>query len=107
MDGLIINLLILLIAICILGLLWYKGKKNLFKKIILYLVIEEEKNWGSGTGKIKFAEVMASAYERMPLIIRFFVTTDTLTKWIEDAVTYIKNEDIEEYARTNEQEFSK
>lgn len=91
-----LNLIAVFICVTILGLLWYKGKQGLVKKIILYLVIEAEKYWGSGMGKIKFTEVMAATYERLPWIIRFFVTTDTLIRWIEDAVEYIKTEILTE-----------
>ena len=106
MDELTLNLFVVLVAISILGLLWYKGKKELVKKIILNLVIQAENFWGSGTGPIKFTDVMASAYEKLPWIIRFFVTTDTLTRWIEDSVEYIKTEMLAE-GKTIEQVLSK
>lgn len=96
MNELTLNLIAITICVTILGILWYKGKQGLVKKIILYLVIEAEKYWGSGMGKVKFTEVMAATYERLPWAIRFFVTTDTLTRWIEHAVEYIKTEILTE-----------
>lgn len=102
-----INIFVIIIFTGILGLLWYKGKKELVKKIILSLVIHAENYWGSGTGKIKFAEVMALTYERLPWVIRFFITTDTITRWIEDAVVYIKTEWLMDNATTIEQSLSK
>jgi hypothetical protein len=96
MDKLTINVLVILVFACGLGLLWYYGKKELVKKIVLNLVIQAENFWGSGTGKIKFAQVMAQIYEKLPWIIRLFVTTNTVTRWIEEAVEYIKTEILAE-----------
>lgn len=92
MNELYWNILIIVIFIAGLGILWYYGKKELVKKIILTLVIQAETRWGSGTGKIKFAEVLSSVYDRLPYIIKLVVTVPVLEKWIEDAVAYIKAE---------------
>lgn len=92
MDKLTLNLFVAVVFVCILGLLWYYGKKKVVQNIILGLVIRAELNWGSGAGKIKFIEVMSSIYEKLPLIIQVFVPQAIITKWIEDAVKYIKTE---------------
>ena len=71
------------------------------------LVTEAEERYGSGEGAIKFAEVMSKIYDKLPLIIKVFITYETLTDWIEKALTEAKHDwkrkaQIAEIAETTE-----
>jgi len=77
--------------IILLAVLWFQGKKEIVKSIILDIVIKAEDYWGSETGKIKFAEVMSVIYPRLPWMFKIFVNSNLLTKWINEAAEYIKN----------------
>ena len=62
----------------------------LIKKILFYLVIKAEKEFGGGTGALKYAAVTTWLYERLPTIIRILFTEKQIDKLIEDAVGRMK-----------------
>ncbi len=75
----------------IVGLLLYKkGKQEWLRKIILALVTEAEKKFGSGTGELKYAIVVERLYEVLPWIVRVLYTKQQIDRMIEDAVEYLK-----------------
>lgn len=65
-----------------------RGKKGLYD-VALYLVSVAEEQWGSGTGKIKFAEVISTMKKNYP-IITLFISEEKLAKIIEDALAEMK-----------------
>lgn len=67
-----------------------RGKKQIIYKMLYTLVTEAERQYGSGTGSIKFAEVMTKIYSMLPAIIKVFITYDTLEGWIERALADAK-----------------
>lgn len=83
-----ILLVVLVIAGC--GVAIRVGYKKQVKQMLLYLVTKAEKEFGGGTGQIKFAAVVSWIYERLPAIARLFLTADTIGKLIETAVTKMK-----------------
>jgi hypothetical protein len=85
------SILVVLIFIAVIVLFALRGKKQIIYKMLYALVTEAEKQYGSGTGSIKFAEVMTKIYSMLPTVIKIFITYDTLTKWIEEALTEAKN----------------
>ncbi|PKM51159.1 MAG: hypothetical protein CVV02_08405 [Firmicutes bacterium HGW-Firmicutes-7] len=80
--------IIIFLFILVLAVLWFKGKRKLVKKIILELVIQAEKIYGSGTGKIKLATVLAQVYKDYPWLTYIEAI---VIKWINEAVKYMKN----------------
>lgn len=68
----------------------YKGNKSVVMKMLYALVTEAEKAYGSGTGSLKLATVIAAVYPKLPPMIKYFITEATLTKWVEDALTKAK-----------------
>ena len=76
----VIALILLLIA------MWKKGYKNQVKEILLVLVIQAEKAWGSGTGAVKFSEV----YNKLPTIVTLLFTRNDIEQMINDAVEQMK-----------------
>jgi hypothetical protein len=56
------------------------------------LITEAEEHFGSGTGSIKFAEVMTKVYSMLPAFLKTFITYDTLAGWIEDVLDKLQEE---------------
>jgi hypothetical protein len=67
-----------------------RGKKDIVFKMLYAIVDEAEKQFGSGTGKVKFAYVIEKVYGKLPSIIKVFITYKTLEKWIEKALAEMK-----------------
>lgn len=84
------SILVAVLFIALVIVLALRGKKQIIYKMLYALVTEAEKQYGAGTGSIKFAEVMTKMYSMLPAVIRIFVTYDTLAKWIEDALAEAK-----------------
>ena len=84
------SVLVVLVFIAVIVFLAMRGKKKIIYKMLYNLVTEAEKQYGSGTGSIKFAEVMTKIYAMLPTIIRVFITYDTLESMIENALTDAK-----------------
>lgn len=80
------SILVVLVFIAVIVFLAVRGKKKIIYKMLYTLVTEAEKQYGAGTGSIKFAEVMTKIYSMLPTIIKVFITYETLEKWIENAL---------------------
>jgi hypothetical protein len=73
-------------------LLWRRGKVDFIKRLIRTLVVEAEKEYGSGTGRIKFEAVLTAVYERLPAILRLVISKQRIEQWIEEAVQWLKDQ---------------
>ena len=60
------------------------------KAILLHLVAEAEARWGGGTGEIKFSEVSARLYEKLPMAARYVLSEKAIAALIEHAVEQLK-----------------
>ena len=85
-TNLIVNILIVLVAIFSLIWMWKKGYRKQVREILLILVIQAEKAWGSGTGAVKFSEV----YNKLPTIVTLLFTRNDIEQMINDAVEQMK-----------------
>lgn len=100
----------ILIVVAFIGLfvfLYIKGEKKIIYKILLFLITEAEKLYGSGTGSLKLGYVINSIYDKLPKILKVFITTAQLVSWIEDALvlakkTWAENAAIENYVKNTE-----
>lgn len=90
MTNIIITLVILLAIVAVFVILAVRGKKDIIYKILYSLVDEAEKQFGGGTGKLKFAYVVEKAYSILPPFFKMFITYGTLEKWIEKALAEAK-----------------
>lgn len=83
---------ILVVLLIITGLLFIykKGKKEFVRQVVLSLVVQAEKNLGSGTGELKYAMVVEGVYQVLPAILKLLLTKSELDKLIEDSVQYLK-----------------
>jgi hypothetical protein len=66
--------------------LLYNGQIDIVRQILLSLVIEAEKIYGSGTGKMKYNYVLGKTYSMIPGIVKLFVTQQKLDEMLEAAV---------------------
>lgn len=77
------------IAIGFLVLCFYMVKNGYKKNVALWayiLVSKAEDKHGTGTGTIKYAEVLEGIYEKFPSVIRYFFTLEEIDDIIEDGV---------------------
>ena len=83
-----------IIAVVFIGVLLYLykiGKTELVKRMVLALVVQAEKTYGSGTGELKYAMVVKEFYEKLPIILRTLFTEKELNDMIEVAVEKLKH----------------
>ena len=85
-DSVIVVILFIVAVILMLR----KGAKKQVNEMLFYLVTEAEKQFGGGTGQLKYAAVVAWLYERLPLIVRILFTEKQIDLLIEDAVERMK-----------------
>lgn len=86
------SILVVLVFVAVIVFLALRGKKQIIYKMLYALVTEAEERYGSGAGAIKFAEVMTKIYDKLPAIIKIFITYDKLADWIEKALTEAKHD---------------
>lgn len=90
------SVLVVLLFVIALIFMLRKGAKKQVNEMLFYLVTEAEKQFGGGTGQLKYAAVVAWLYERLPTIVRFIFTEKQVDLMIEDAVQRMK-----EYLESN------
>ncbi len=79
-----------------------KGETEVLKSVLLALVVEAEKQYGTGTGQMKLAVVVDWLHQRIPTILKpFFSATDLETlvnaAVIEAKVAWESNKNLENY----------
>ena len=79
---------VIIIAICVITYVIKKGKVSLYDAA-LYLVTVAEDEWGSDTGKIKFAQVLTTIKKMYPFT-SFFLKEKELADIIEAALDEMK-----------------
>lgn len=84
-----------------------RGETKILKTILFNLVTQAEKEFGSGTGELKYAAVSDWVYQRLPAILKFLFTAKDIDKLIESTLAEAKkqwgsNENVKEYIETGE-----
>ena len=87
-ENMVMSVVIAIIIICVVAMV-IRTRKGLLVKAALYAVSKAEENWGSDTGRIKFAEVYTYLTKQYP-IITFFFTEQQISQIIEDALEQMK-----------------
>lgn len=82
---------VVVFTLLVLAVMIRNGRADTVKKIVLYLVVQAQKELGSGTGPLKYAIVIAALYERLPFVLRIVFTRTDIDNFINEAVTYLKN----------------
>lgn len=85
------SILVVVLFIAALVILIKKGYTKYVKQICFYLVCEAEEKFGSGTGALKYAAVTSWLYDKLPVICKFFFTEKQVDRFIEEAVTQMKD----------------
>jgi hypothetical protein len=101
------SVLLVVVFIAFVIFLWVRGEKGVVFKILYNLVTEAEKQYGNGTGSLKQAAVIDWVYDRLPAVLKLFVTAATLERWVDEAVErakaeWGKNENIKEYIQSGQ-----
>lgn len=82
-----------------------RGETKILKQILFNLVTQAEKQFGSGTGSLKYAAVADWIYQRIPAVLKLLFTSSNIEKMIEAALEEAKkawgaNENLKGYIDT-------
>ena len=82
-----------------------RGETKILKQILFNLVTQAEKQFGSGTGSLKYAAVADWIYQRIPAVLKLLFTSSDIEKMIEAALEEAKkawgaNENLKGYIYT-------
>lgn len=69
-----------------------RGQTKTLKTILFNLVTQAEKEFGSGTGELKFAAVSDWVYQRLPAILKILFTQKDIDTLIESALEEAKKQ---------------
>jgi membrane glycosyltransferase len=89
------SVLLVIVLLIVLLVLYIRGEKKILHHILYMLVTEAERQYGSGTGQLKKAAVIAKIYAMLPAIIRMLITEQRLSELIEEALAYAKRTWVE------------
>lgn len=83
--------LLFIVAVLVLGLVYItKNGRNFINAMLLSFVTIAEKEFSAGTGALKKSQVVTAVYERLPSIMRLFISEATVSKLIDNAVQEAK-----------------
>ncbi|KAF5056732.1 hypothetical protein DSECCO2_364270 [anaerobic digester metagenome] len=79
-----------------------RGQTKIMKQVLFNLVTQAEKQFGSGTGDLKYAAVSDWIYQRIPAILRLLFTEKDIAIMIEAVLqeakkAWGKNDNIKSY----------
>ena len=82
-----------------------RGETKILKQILFNLVTQAEKQFGSGTGSLKYAAVADWISQRIPAVLKLLFTSSDIEKMIEAALEEAKkawgaNENLKGYIDT-------
>lgn len=84
------SVLVVIGFIVLLVVLIKRGETKILNNILYRLVTQAEREFGAGTGELKYAAVSDWIYERMPAILKFLFTSKDIDKMIEAALEAAK-----------------
>ena len=99
-SGLVVVAFLALVVVLI-----KRGETKILKQILFNLVTQAEKQFGSGTGSLKYAAVADWIYQRIPAVLKLLFTSSDIEKMIEAALEEAKkawgaNENLKGYIDT-------
>lgn len=100
------SVLVVLTFLVLVVVLIKRGETKVLKKILFNLVTQAEKQFGSGTGELKFAAVADWIYQRIPAVLKLLFTEKDIADMIEAVLEEAKkawgtNENLKEYVETS------
>ena len=99
------SVLVVVAFLAVVVVLIKRGETKILKQILFNLVTQAEKQFGSGTGSLKYAAVADWIYQRIPAVLKLLFTSSDIEKMIEAALEEAKkawgaNENLKGYIDT-------
>ena len=99
------SVLVVVAFLALVVMLIKRGETKILKQILFNLVTQAEKQFGSGTGSLKYAAVADWIYQRIPAVLKLLFTSSDIEKMIEAALEEAKkawgaNENLKGYIET-------
>lgn len=99
------SVLVVVAFLALVSVLIKRGETKILKQILFNLVTQAEKQFGSGTGSLKYAAVADWIYQRIPAVLKLLFTSSDIEKMIEAALEEAKkawgaNENLKGYIET-------
>ena len=99
------SVLVVVAFLALVVVLIKRGETKILKLILFNLVTQAEKQFGSGTGSLKYAAVADWIYQRIPAVLKLLFTSSDIEKMIEAALEEAKkawgaNENLKGYIDT-------
>nr|DAW50743.1 MAG TPA: holin [Caudoviricetes sp.] len=99
------SVLVIVAFLALVVVLIKRGETKILKQILFNLVTQAEKQFGSGTGSLKYAAVADWIYQRIPAVLKLLFTSSDIEKMIEAALEEAKkawgaNENLKGYIET-------
>lgn len=99
------SVLVVVAFLALVVVLIKRGETKILKQILFNLVTQAEKQFGSGTGSLKYAAVADWIYQRIPAVLKLLFTSSDIKKMIEAALEEAKkawgaNENLKGYIDT-------
>lgn len=99
------SVLVVVAFLALVVVLIKRGETKILKQILFNLVTQAEKQFGSGTGSLKYAAVADWIYQRIPAVLKLLFTSSDIEKMIEAALAEAKkawgaNENLKGYIDT-------
>ena len=99
------SVLVVLAFLVLIVVLIRRGETKVLKNILFSLVTQAEKQFGGGTGSLKFAAVSDWIYQRIPAVLKLLFTAKDIEKMIESVLEEAKqawgaNENLKDYIET-------
>ena len=99
------SVLVIVAFLALVVVLIKRGETKILKQILFNLVTQAEKQFGSGTGSLKYAAVADWIYQRIPAVLKLLFTSSDIEKTIEAALEEAKkawgaNENLKGYIET-------
>ena len=99
------SVLVVLAFLVLVAVLIKRGETKILKQILFNLVTQAEKQFGSGTGSLKYAAVADWIYQRIPAILKLLFTSKDIETMIESVLEEAKkawgtNENLQGYIET-------
>lgn len=99
------SVLVVVAFLALVVVLIKRGETKILKQILFNLVTQAEKQFGSGTGSLKYAAVADWIYQRIPAVLKLLFTSSDIEKMIESALEEAKkawgaNENLKGYIDT-------
>ena len=99
------SVLVIVAFLAVVVVLIKRGETKILKQILFNLVTQAEKQFGSGTGSLKYAAVADWIYQRIPAVLKLLFTSSDIEKMIGAALEEAKkawgaNENLKGYIDT-------